>query len=208
MRCLDHLDYMPITCPTFGWGVKPPCNDPVTAAAVIAVGATAGSTVMQIRQAGNAAKQAEMNAEAQAQAINQEQKRQALEQTENQRRAAVEQKRFRSAQFAAMASSGAMTGTGTALDIEADTWAQQQLQLADQRYLADVQQRGLAAQASTVRQMGAAEASQIRGTRAGTALQGLASMAQIAMMYKAGAGKPGNAGGGTGGSSGGSGGSR
>ena len=45
---------------------------------------------MQIRQAGNAAKQAEMNADAQAKAIGQEKKRQALEQSENQRRAAVE----------------------------------------------------------------------------------------------------------------------
>lgn len=185
MRCLEHLDYMPLSCPTFGWGVKPPCNDPVTpwlAAAALIAGGT--GTAMQIRQAGNAAKQAEMNADAQAKAIGQEKKRQALEQSENQRRAATEQRRFRASQFAAMASTGAMTGTGTALDIEADTWAQQQLQLADQQYLADVGQRALSAQASTVRQEGYAQASQIRGTRAGTALQGLASMAQTAMMYK------------------------
>jgi hypothetical protein len=186
MRCLDHLDYMPLSCPTFGWGIKPPCNDPVTpwlAAAALIAGGT--GTAMQIRQAGNAAKQAEMNADAQAKAIAQEKKRQSLEQAENQRRAVIEQKRFRASQFSALASSGAMTGTGTALDIEADTWAQQQLQLADRQYLADIGQRALSAQASTVRQQGYAQASQIRGTRAGTALQGLASMAQTAMMYKA-----------------------
>ena len=204
MRCLDHLDYMPLSCPTFGWGVKPPCNEPVTIAAIsaaVAAASAGAATAMQIRQAGNAAKQAEMNADAQAKAIGQEKKRQALEQSENQRRAAVEQKRFRASQFAAMASSGAMTGTGTALDIEAETWAQQQLQLADQQYLADIGQRALSAQASTVRQQGYAQASQIRGTRAGTALQGLASMAQTAMMYSSSVGKPGNAGGSGGGTS-------
>jgi hypothetical protein len=134
---------------------------------------------MQIRQAGNAAKQAEMNAEAQAQAIGQEQKRQALEQGENRKRAAMEQRRFRASQLSALASTGAQLGTGTALDIEADTWAQQQQQMADQQYLYDVGQRALGAQASTVRQQGRGEANAIRGQMAGTALSGLAQTAGL-----------------------------
>jgi hypothetical protein len=178
MRCLEHLDYIALTCPTFGWGHKPPCNEPTTialASLAVSTAAAGAGIAIQYDQQSKAAKQAELNADAQAQAIGQEQKRQALEQGENRRRAAVEQRRFRAAQFSALASTGALTGTGTALDIEADTWAQQQRQMADQQYLADVGQRGLAAQRQTVRQQGYGEASAIRGQMAGTALAGLAS---------------------------------
>ncbi len=176
MPCLEHLDYMPLTCPTFGQGVKPPCNDPISTTLAIASIAAAGTgAYLQYDQSQNAAKQAELNADAQAQAIGQEQKRQALEQGENRRRAALEQRRFRASQLSALASTGAMLGTGTALDIEADTWAMQQLQLADQQYLSDVGNRSLTAQRQTVRQQGYGEASAIRGNATGTALAGLAS---------------------------------
>jgi len=151
-------------------------------AGVSAAAATAG-TVMSVRQANNAAKQAEMNADAEAKAIAQEKKRQSIEQAENQRRAAQQQNRMRAQQRAAMAGTGAMMGTGTVLDIEADTWAQQQLQLADQRYMFDLGQRQLTAQRTAVLDEGKAQASQIRGTRAGTVLSGMAQVASTGMQY-------------------------
>jgi hypothetical protein len=143
------------------------------------VSAAAAGTglVMQYQAGQEQAKQSEMNADAQAKAIAQEQQRQQIESDENMRRAALEQKRFRAAQFSRLASSGALLGTGTALDIEADTWAQQQLQIADMQYLQNVGQRALGAQAQTVRAQGYSQAGAMRSKATGTAISGLAGIA-------------------------------
>ena len=182
MSCQSHLEYLPLTCPTFGreygWRSTPPCNEVIsTTIAIASLAAAAAGTAMTVQSQRNQAKQAELNADAQAEAIAAEQKRQDAENDENMRRAALEQKRFRATQFSRLASTGAMLGTGTALDIEADTWAQQQLQLADMQYLQDVNQRALAAQAMTVRAQGTSQAAALRGQAAGTALAGLANTA-------------------------------
>lgn len=173
----EHFDYLslhpggPICdyCAT-----RPPCNTGMEVAGLIIM--LAGSA-MQYNSAQNAAKQSELNAQAQSDAIGQEQQRQALQEQENQRRAVVEQRRFRASQLAAMGGSGAMLGTGSTLALEADTWAKQQTELADQQRMADLSQRNLAYQASSTLEMGRQQASQMRADATGQAVANLGSTA-------------------------------
>ena len=112
--------------------------------AYVAIAAALASAYVSYDSSQTQAKQAEYNADAQQKAIAEEQKRQAAQESENQRRASQEQRRQRAMQLNAMAGSGAMLGTGTPLAIEADTWAKQQIELADQQRTADLAQRQLA----------------------------------------------------------------
>jgi hypothetical protein len=184
MRYRDHLDYIPLNtggpigihCST-----RPPCNDVITptvlAWASLATSLVAGGTsaYMQYDSAQNAAKQAEYNAQAQADAIGEERKRQALEGQENQRRLVQEQRRQRATQLAAMAGSGAMLGTGSSLALEADTWAKQQTELADQQYVNQLSQRQLAYQRTSTLQMGQQTAAGIRSDATGQAIGNIGS---------------------------------
>lgn len=186
MRYRDHLDYLPLNtggpigihCST-----RPPCNDVITptvlAWASLATSVIGGATsaYMQYDSAQNAAKQAEYNAQAQADAIGEERKRQALEAQENQRRAAVEQRRARATQLAAMAGQGTLLGTGSSLAIEADTWAKQQTEMADQSRMNDLAQRQLAYQRTSTLQMGQQTAAGMRRDATGQAISGIASTA-------------------------------
>lgn len=138
---------------------------------------SAAGAYMSYQSSQTAAKQSEYNAEAQQRAIAEEQKRKALEDSENQRRAAQEQRRQRAMQLNAMAGSGAMLGTGTPLAIEADTWAKQQIELADQQRTADLAQRQLAYEGYSAGVMGAQQAAQHRRDATGAVISGLASVA-------------------------------
>jgi hypothetical protein len=177
----NHLEYLPIL--TGGpMGIysptRPPCNTIIGEAAyAIAIIASAASAYVSYDSAQTAAKQSEYNAEAQANAIASEQQRQAAEQEENRRRAVQEQRRFRAQQLAAMSSSGAMLGTGTSLAIEADTWAKQQTELADQQRMADLSQRNLAFQRQNTLDMGSQQAAAMRREGTGQAISGIASTA-------------------------------
>jgi hypothetical protein len=182
MHYREHLDYLPlheggpmgIYCAT-----RPPCNEPVSTTTLLVVSllGSAAAGAVSYASAQTAAKQAELNAKAQADAIGQERSRQALEAGENQRRAVVEQRRVRAQQLASMSSSGAMLGTGTSLAIEADTWAKQQTELADQQRMADLSQRNLGFQQTNTLAMGAQQASQIRSDAVGAAISGLGQAA-------------------------------
>lgn len=199
----EHLDYLPLTTyvPNAYNSVRPPCNEPVstTTLAIVAIGASAAQGVMQVQQLNEQAKQAEYNAKAQAQAINQEANRQQAEFEANRRRTMLQQKRARSQQLSQLADTGFMTGTGTALEIEADTWSKQQLELADQSYYNSLNQRELSYQRTTALAMGRQQAEQYRGQR-GAAIAGtVANMAQIGMQAKAAGAFGGGKGGGTGG---------
>ena len=176
MRYSEHLDYLPIhTGGPMGHysATRPPCNEIVSTILLVAV-AAAGSYV-SYASSQTAAKQSEMNAQAQANAIGEEQKRQSLQDDENRRRAVVEQRRFRAQQLSAMSSSGAMLGTGTSLAIEADTWATQQTELADQQRMADLSQRNLGFQQQSTLAMGSQQAAAQRREGTGAAISGLAS---------------------------------
>jgi len=173
----EHLDYLPLHeggpmrdyCAT-----RPPCNTGMEVTGLILM--IAGSA-LQYNSAQNAAKQGELNAQAQSDALGQEQQRQALQEQENQRRAVMEQRRFRAAQLAAMGGSGAMLGTGSTLALEADTWAKQQTEIADQQRMSDLSQRNLAYQASSTLEMGKQQASQMRAEATGQAVANLGSTA-------------------------------
>ena len=181
MSYRDHLDYAPL----FTGGpvgiysaTRPPCNEVVGAIfSIVSIAASVASTAISYQSSQTQAKQAEYNAQAQADAISAEQKRQAAETEENRRRAVQEQRRFRAQQLAAMAGSGAMLGTGSSLAIEADTWAKQQTELADQQRLTDLSQQQLAYQRKSTLAMGAAEAGAIRANATGQAISGIASAA-------------------------------
>lgn len=178
MSYRDHLDYAPLfTGGPMGIysATQPPCNEVVSGIVMLALAAT--SAYISYDSAQTQAKQAEYNAQAQADAIGAEQKRQAAENEENRRRAVQEQRRFRSQQLAAMSGSGAMLGTGSSLALEADTWAKQQTELADQQRVNDLAQNQLAFQRRSTLAMGAAEAGQIRSNATGQAIGSLASTA-------------------------------
>jgi len=182
MRYRDHLDYLPLyTGGPIGVysATHPPCNEIATAAiyAVVAIAASAASTYISYDSAQTAAKQQEYNAQAQSDAIGAEQKRQAMENEENQRRAVQEQRRFRASQLAAMGGSGAMLGTGTSLALEADTWAKQQTELADQQRVNDLAQSQLAYQRTSTLEMGQQTAAGLRRDATGAAISGIASAA-------------------------------
>jgi hypothetical protein len=145
--------------------------------AVASVGISLASTYSAYESSQTQIKQGEMNAQAQSDALAAEQQRQAMENEENQRRAVQEQRRFRASQLAAMAGNGAMLGTGSSLAIEADTWAKQQTELADQQRVNDLAQSNLAYQRTNTLQMGAQQAAAGRREATGAAISGLASTA-------------------------------
>ena len=179
MRFRDHLDYFPLHAggPVGIYSAtRPPCNEVVSGIVygIVALAASAAGTYISYSSAQTQAKQAEYNAEAQADAIGAEQKRQALENEENRRRAVQEQRRFRAQQLAAMSGSGAMLGTGSSLALEADTWAKQQTDLADQQRVNDLAQQQLGFQRRSTLAMGQAEAGQIRANATGQAITSLA----------------------------------
>ena len=181
MRYRDHLDYIPLnTGGPIGIhsATRPPCNDPTTIVlGVLSLASAAASTYISYDSSKDAAKQTELNSQAQADAIGEERKRQALEAQENQRRAAVEQRRVRASQLAAMAGQGTMLGTGSSLAIEADTWAKQQTEMADASRVAELSQRQLAYQRTATLQMGQQTAAGIRRDATGQAISGIASIA-------------------------------
>ncbi|CAB4164955.1 hypothetical protein UFOVP817_16 [uncultured Caudovirales phage] len=146
-------------------------------AAIASAAASAAGSYISYQSSQTQAKQAEYNAQAQADAISAEQKRQAAENEENRRRAVQEQRRFRAQQLATMSGSGAMLGTGSSLALEADTWAKQQTELADQQRVNDLAQNQLAFQRRSTLAMGQAEAGQIRANATGQAISSLASTA-------------------------------
>lgn len=139
----------------------------IYAALAVSVIASATQGVIAYQQAGEQAKQSEYNAEAEAAALKQEAVRQQTEFEENRRRTAFAQRRARAEQLSEIAGSGIQLGTGTALALEADTWNQQQRELADQSYMNQLSQRQLNYQAGTVLELGKQQASQLRGQRAG-----------------------------------------
>ena len=111
----------------FGW------DDLIYYAIVVA--ATAASTYAGYSAQQQTAKQAELNAEAQAR---QEAQRAAAEREAATRQKLAEQRRFRQTQAAAISGQGIQL-TGTPLDILADTEVQNQLELQNIAYSNDLQ---------------------------------------------------------------------
>lgn len=179
----DHC--LPPECPTtFGdnYNRKPPLNVIESLGVVgsislyASLAATAASTALSVTAQQTAADQAEVNAEAQRDALINERQQKELVFSENQRRLAEEQRRFRAKQLASIADSGIVAGVGTALQIEADTFKQQNVDLGDAAILNQVEQGNLTYQAGAALQMGKAEAAGYRRAATGSLISGIGSM--------------------------------
>lgn len=144
-----------------------------TIIAIVAIAASAAGSAISYASAQTQAKQSELNAQAQSDAIGQEQKRRSAEDQENQRRAAVAQQRIRAQQMAAISSTGVLPGTGSALAIEADTWQKQQVELADRQRVNELAQQELGYQALSIREQAGSEASAMRRNATGSLVTGL-----------------------------------
>lgn len=163
----------------------------VYAALAASVIASAAQGVISYQQAGEQAKQSEYNAEAEAKALKQEADRQQMEFEENRRRTAFSQRRARAEQLSQISGAGILPGTGTALALEADTWNQQQRELADQNYMNQLTQRQLGYQAGTALELGKQQAGQLRGQRAGIIIGTVGNIAgTVAGVGKVGSKKP------------------
>jgi len=179
----DHC--LPPTCPsTFGdiYNRKPPLNiiEALGTAGTISLyaslAATAASTAISYSAQQTAAKQAKYNAEAESQALANEQKQKELEFSENQRRLAEDQRRFRAKQLAAIADSGIVAGVGTALQLEADTWKQNNTDLTDAGIVNQINSSNLNYRAGAALQLGKAESAGYKRAATGTLVSGLGSM--------------------------------
>lgn len=135
------------------------------------------SAVMSHNAQKDAAKQAEMNAEAQRDAVLQERQRKEAENAENQRRLAVQERRERATQAAAMAETGLVTTTGTPLAITADTMASQQQRRGDLLTSGRLDTWQLDAQGNAIWQEGRNQARNLRSQAGATLLTGLVGSA-------------------------------
>lgn len=148
--------------------------------AVVATVASAASAVVSHQQQKEAAKQTEMNAEAQAKAIAMEQQRKAAELAENQRRLAQQQRRERAAQFSALASTGFVATSGTPLEIMADTVQAQHRDLADLTEDGNLEQWRLGYQGKSLLDEARSSASLQKQQAGATLITGLANAASSA----------------------------
>lgn len=143
----------------------------------VAVAAALAGTAQSYYASTQAAKQSEMNANAQSQAIGAEQQRQALETEQTQRRKIMEQRRFTAMQENQLSGSGFLSTTGSPLDILADTYTAQQRELHDVGYQNDTNQWGLSSQAQAAIGQGNSQAGAIRSQAGATLLSNLGTTA-------------------------------
>lgn len=201
-RFSEHCEYLMhnANLPQRYNATNPPCNEAVSIGlAVAAIISSAVSGAMQYQQAEEQAKQSEYNADAENKALKIEADRQQAEFEANRRRTMLAQRRARATQLSQIADSGFMTGTGTTLEIEADTWNKQQLELADMGYYNSLGQRELAYKRQTVLEMGKQQAGQYRGQKAGIIVNTIGKVAGQASTLASAADKGnGQQGGGTG----------
>jgi pyruvate/2-oxoglutarate dehydrogenase complex dihydrolipoamide acyltransferase (E2) component len=146
-----------------------------TVAAYAAVATAAVGTYLSYDASQQQAKQSKMNAAAQSNAIAAEQARQQLENEQAQQRTAMNQRRFRAQQEAALGANGLIGTTGSALDIIADTHAAQQRDLADIGYKNSTNNWQLQAQSNAAISQGNSQASAIMGQAGGTLLSNAGS---------------------------------
>ena len=184
----DILDFYMTQPATFGnvYTKHPPCNDfgigeAIAAAALVA---SAAGTAVSYENSQNQAKQEQLNAQAQANALNQEAQRQQQAFQENQRRMAMQQQQERKNQLAQIVGNGLEAGTGTALSLEADSWAKDQRDLNDNAYLNQLSQNQLQYQASNALSLGEQQAGQYKAAGNASLLSGIAGTLSSASSLK------------------------
>lgn len=143
---------------------------------IVAAASIAG-TALSYTSSQQAAKQSELNAEAQARALQAEQERKNAELSENRRRLAVQSRRERAQQLAAEAGSGFISSSGSPLAILSDTLSQQQRRTAD---MAEQTQLGiwqLGTERTTILAEGSSRARNYRSQAGASLLSGIGSAA-------------------------------
>jgi len=145
----------------------------VIAYTVSTIASIAGS-VVSYQQQREAAKQTEMNAEAQAKALAMERQRKAAELAENQRRLAQQQRRERAAQFSALANTGFVATTGTPIEVMADTVEAHQRNMSDLTGDANLDQWRLGYQGQSLLDEARSKASLMRQQAGASLITGLA----------------------------------
>ena len=126
---------------------------------VASTAAAADGTALSYNASMQEAKQSQMNAQAQAQAMALESQRQQLETQQAQMRTAQNQQRFRATQEADLSGSGFLGTTGSPLDIMASTYASSQRDLQDMGYQRDTNVWGLQSSAIAASAQGNSQAS-------------------------------------------------
>jgi hypothetical protein len=143
---------------------------------------TVASTYASYSAAQTQAKQSELNAKAQADALGAEAQQKAAESAEAARRKALEQRRFRSTQLAEISGQGIQL-TGTPLDILANTAVQQQQELSDVAYGRDMEQRSLAYQGQNALALGSQQSAAAKSQAGATLLSGASSLVGVGANY-------------------------
>ena len=152
---------------------------------IASVAASAAGSVISYQQSKTAARQTELNAQAQKEAIDAENARKAAEMAENQKRLATQGRRERAAQLADVVGSGVMPNTGTPLALMADTIAAQSQRMGDYSTEERLQQSRLASQGTSILAEGRSSAAMQRGQAGAALISGLASTASSAYgMYR------------------------
>jgi len=157
---------------------------------IVSTVASIAGSVVSYQQQKQAAKQTELNAEAQNKALAMEQRRKAAELAENQRRLAQQQRREQAAQFAALANTGFVATTGTPLEIMADTLEAQQRDLGDLTADGNLEQWRLGYQGQSLMQEARSSASLMRQQAGASLITGLAGAASSAVSMVGSAAKP------------------
>lgn len=141
-----------------------------TIAAYVGAASAVAGTAASLYASQQQARQAKMNAQAQANAQMQEAQRQQLEAAANQQRQALNQQRFRATQENMLAGGGFIGNTGSPLDIMTDTAATQSRELQDIGYGRDTNVWNLQAGANAAIGSGYSQASAIQNESYGTLL--------------------------------------
>lgn len=144
---------------------------------ILAIAASVAGAAVSAQAQRTAAKQTELNAEAQNKALKMEQDRKEAELAENQKRLALQERRERASQFSSLASSGFIATTGTPLAIMADTVDAQQQRRSDLSMGAELDIWGLNVQGDTLMQEARSKASSLRSQAGATLLSGFGTAA-------------------------------
>lgn len=146
-------------------------------AAYASVAASIAGGAISYVSSQNAAKQTELNAEAQARALKQEQDRKNAEAAENQRRLAIQGKRERAQQAAEIQSTGFLATTGTPLSLMADTLEFQSQRAADLQNDANLTDWQLRNNRQTILAEGGSRARQMRSQAGASLVSSLGNVA-------------------------------
>lgn len=147
------------------------------ALAAVSIAATATGAALSYSQGQQAAKQSELNAAAQARALQQEQDRKNAELKENRKRLSIQSKRERAQLLAQEAGTGFVTSSGSPLAIMADTLETQQRRTSDMTEQTQLGIWQLGTERQSILAEGSSRAKRLRSEAGASLLSGVANTA-------------------------------